>query len=74
MEFICNKIKVEEILEYHQLKCTCDNAYNRISNYLAGMPDNFEYNLFMKKASDLFATNKLSGVQYDISRFYNSFK
>ena len=78
MEFICNKIKVKEILDYHQLKCTCDKAYAQILDYLDNMPDYFEYNFFMKNTSDLFSTTKLSihykGTQYDITRFYNSFK
>jgi hypothetical protein len=53
-EFICNKEKIREILDYHQLKCPCTDAYNRISDHLNSISDLFEYNLFMKDISDMF--------------------
>lgn len=69
-EFICDKTKVREILDYHQLKCSNLEAYTKFSEYLDTLPDNFTYNDFCGKLND-FMSNKMDRHAYDLSRFKN---
>lgn len=69
-EFICDKTKVREILDYHELKCSNPEAYTKVSEFLDTLPDKFPYNDFCGKLND-FMSNKMDRHAYDLSRFKN---
>jgi hypothetical protein len=69
-EFICDKNKVREILDYHELKCSNPEAYNKTSEFLDTLPVKFPYNDFCGKLND-FMSNKMDGRAYDLARFKN---
>jgi len=69
-DFICNKDKVREILEFHQLTCPCDMGYPKILKYLESMPDTFAYNEFCSKLDQVIDNKKLIDMG---DRFKNGF-
>lgn len=70
-EFICNKEKVREILDYHELKCSYPSSYAKFSEFLDTLPDMFPYNDFCGKLND-FVSCKLDRGAYEESRFKNA--
>jgi hypothetical protein len=70
-EFICNKEKVREILDYHELKCSNPEAYRKISDFLNTLPDYFTYSSFCGKLGD-FTRCKMDLNGYEEARFKNA--
>ena len=70
-EFICDKTKVREILDFHELKCSNPEAYRKISDFLDTLPDFFPYNSFCGKLGDFIRT-KMDSYGYEEARFKNA--
>jgi hypothetical protein len=70
-EFICDKTKVREILDFHELKCSNQEAYRKISGFLDTLPDTFTYNSFCGKLGD-FIRVKMDSDGYEEARFKNA--
>ncbi len=69
-KFICDKIIVREILDFHEQYYSMPEAYDQFSKFLNSLPDHFLYNDFCGKL-DNFMSNKMDGRAYELSRFKN---
>ena len=68
VDFICNKEKVREILDYHELKCSNPSAYDKFCNLLDTLPDTFPYNDFCGQLNHVVRC-KMDSYGYDENRF-----